>query len=494
MTTGHSMDKGMLKNVAINFFGLVLPTFVSLVTVPTYIRMLGVERYGVVSLVWTFIGYFGVLDLGMSMAAQNHISKALAANDKQQSALVFWSALWLNVFTGIAGGVIIYIGGYLYTAYFTHVTPVLRSEVYHALPWLALAIPIANISWVCAGAINGAERFGIFNTNQTLGTFLFQLMPLGAAWLIGPTLPNVLAAAVLARGIAALLLARASMRVLEIDRVLMPRLALAKELFRFGGWMLAASMAIMVGDTLDRVLLGAGLGARYVTYYTVPQNLVTRLNMLPNALVRTLFPRLSAIERDHADVLVRQSLEFLNGVFTPIMIVAMLALGPFLNLWVGSELAAASVNVGRVLIISVWLVGQAGVTRLLIQSHIDPARAAWIGIIELPFFAGILMFGITHFGLTGAAVIVVARSFVDYGVLLYLSSVRVRPILFDMIGHLAFLAVAGYLAYAVTGLAALAALAVGLACANVAWSMTTSPALRGIARALLVRVYARRSA
>ena len=59
------MDKGILKNVAINFFGLVLPTFVSLVTVPSYIKLLGVERYGVISLVWTLIGYFGILDLGM---------------------------------------------------------------------------------------------------------------------------------------------------------------------------------------------------------------------------------------------------------------------------------------------------------------------------------------------------------------------------------------------------------------------------------------------
>ncbi|MEJ8798013.1 flippase [Trinickia caryophylli] len=488
------MDKGMLKNVAINFFGLILPTFVSLVTVPTYIKLLGVERYGVVSLVWTFIGYFGVLDLGMSMAAQNHISKARAANDPEQSAIVFWSAFWLNLATGIAGGIIVYIGGYLYTAYFTHVEPAMRSEVYHALPWLALAIPIANISWVCAGAINGAERFGVYNTNQTLGTFLFQLLPLGAAWMIAPTLPNVLAAAVLARGIAAVLLARASMRVLEIDRIRMPQFRVAKDLFRFGGWMLAASMAIMVGDTLDRVLLGAGLGARFVTYYTVPQNLVTRLNMLPNALVRTLFPRLSAIERDHADVLVRQALEFLNGVFTPIMIVAMLALGPFLNLWVGSELANASVNVGRVLIISVWLVGQAGVTRLLIQSQIDPARAAWIGIIELPLFAAILMFGISHFGLTGAATIVVMRSLVDYAVLLYLSKIHARPIVLDMIGHLAFLGLAGYLAHAVTNLAALAALAAGLAGTNLAWSVSTSPSLRGMARALVLRVNARRSA
>lgn len=484
----------MIKNVAINFFGLILPTFVSLVTVPTYIRLLGVERYGVVSLVWTFIGYFGVLDLGMSMAAQNHISKARAANDGEQSALIFWSAFWLNLTTGIAGGLLIYLGGYLYTAYFTHVAPVLRDEVFHALPWLALAIPIANVSWVCAGAINGAERFGIYNANQTIGTFLFQLLPLGAAWLVAPTLPSVLAAAVLARAIAAVLLARAGMRVLGIDRVLMPRLHVAADLFRFGGWMLVASMAIMVGDTLDRVLLGAGLGARFVTYYTVPQNLVTRLNMLPNALVRTLFPRLSAIERDHADVLVRQALEFLNAVFTPIMIVAMLALGPFLEAWIGSELASASVNVGRVLIVSVWLVGQAGVTRLLIQSQVDPARAAWIGIVELPFFAGILMLGIAHFGLIGAAVVVVMRSLIDYGVLLYLSSTRARPIVLDMLGHLSFLGVSGYLAQAVTNLAALAVLAAGLACANIAWSMTTSPALRGIARNLLLRVYARRSA
>jgi O-antigen/teichoic acid export membrane protein len=242
------------------------------------------------------------------------------------------------------------------------------------------------------------------------------------------------------------------------------------------------------------VLLGAGLGARFVTYYTVPQNLVTRLNMLPNALVRTLFPRLSAIERDHADVLVRQALEFLNGVFTPIMIVAMLALGPFLELWVGNELASASVNVGRILIVSVWLVGQAGVTRLLIQSQIDPARAAWIGIVELPFFAGVLMLGITHFGLTGAAVVVVMRSLVDYGLLLHLSSIRASPIVLDMLGHLAFLGISAYCAHAVTNLAALAGLATGLACANVSWSMTTSPALRGIVRNLLLRLDPRRSA
>uniref|UniRef100_UPI0023F8AB66 oligosaccharide flippase family protein n=1 Tax=Caballeronia sp. BR00000012568055 TaxID=2918761 RepID=UPI0023F8AB66 len=308
------MEKSMVRNVAINFIGLILPTFVSLATVPAYIRLVGVERYGVISLVWTLIGYFSILDLGMSMAAQHQIAKAQAAGDIEQRTRVFWSAVWLNFATGVFGGLLIYFGAFLYTAYVAHAAPEMQTEVYYALPWLALAIPIANVSWVFAGAINAMERFGVYNANQTFGTFLFQLLPLGAALYIAPNLQTVLAAAVTARLVAALLLGRASFKLLDIKRIEWPKRSVAGGLFRFGGWMLVSSITTMLTDSLDRVMLGAHLGARFVTYYTVPQNLVTRLNMLPNAMVRTLFPRLSAIDRSDANGMATSSLEFLNGV------------------------------------------------------------------------------------------------------------------------------------------------------------------------------------
>jgi O-antigen/teichoic acid export membrane protein len=454
------MDKGILKNVAINFFGLVLPTFVSLVTVPSYIKLLGVERYGVISLVWTLIGYFGILDLGMSMAAQNHISKARASGDKEESARVFWSATWLNLATGVIGGLIIYFGAFLYTAYFTKVSPELQHEVYMALPWLAVAIPIANVSWVFAGAINGAERFGVYNTNQTIGTFL----------------------------------GRSALKVLEIRRVLPPQFGVAKGLFNFGGWMLIASVTTMIADSLDRVMLGTSLGARFVTYYTVPQNLVTRLNIVPTALVRTLFPRLSAVGRADADTITRQSLEFLNGVFTPVALVAMLVLEPFLHLWVGNEIATVAAPVGRIMIVAVWLVGQANVTRILIQSQVNPATAARVGLFELPLFAGALWFGITHFGLTGAAVAVAGRALFDYAVLLRLSAIHARQIALDMLAHLAFLLASLWLASFLPGLAAAIVAGVLMVGANVAWSITMTPALRDLARSLLLRLNPRKSA
>ncbi|MGH8778551.1 flippase [Paraburkholderia sp.] len=488
------MEKGILKNVAINFFGLVLPTFVSLVTVPAYIKLLGVERYGVISLVWTLIGYFGILDLGMSMAAQNHISKARASDDTSASSRVFWSATWLNLATGIAGGLMIYFGAFLYTAYFTKVSPELQHEVYMALPWLAVAMPIANVSWVFAGAINGAERFGVYNTNQTIGTFLFQLLPLGAAWYFAPTLQYVLAAAVVARLLAAVLLGRSALKVLGIRRIEPPQLGVAKGLFSFGGWMLITSVTNMIAESLDRVMLGTSLGARFVTYYTVPQNLVTRLNIVPTALARTLFPRLSAVGRDHADVITRQSLEFLNGVFTPVALVAIIVLEPFLHLWVGNEIATAAGPVGRILIVGVWLVGQANVTRILVQSQVTPAATARVGLFELPFFAGALWFGISHFGLTGAAIVVATRALFDYAVLLWLSAIRARPIVLDMLAHLVFLLGTLWLSTFLSGLAAVVVAVALVVGANVIWSITMTPALRDLARSLLVRLNPRKSA
>jgi len=103
------MERVILKNIAINFTGLVLPVFVSLATVPAYIRGMGVERYGVISLVWALIGYFSVLDMGISMATENRIARVRHLKDDSVQR-VFWSALMLNLATGILGSGLIYSG------------------------------------------------------------------------------------------------------------------------------------------------------------------------------------------------------------------------------------------------------------------------------------------------------------------------------------------------------------------------------------------------
>ncbi|WP_341312383.1 oligosaccharide flippase family protein [Paraburkholderia sp. IMGN_8] len=480
------MEKSIVKNIIVNFAGAVAPTFISLVTVPAYIHLMGVERYGVINLVWALIGYFGVLDLGTSLATENQISKARAANDDSIER-IFWSAWFMNLGTGMAGGLMVYLGTFLYITHGVKIEPAFQREVMASLPWIAVAVPIANVSWVFAGAINGVERFTSFNINQTVGTALFQLLPLAAIFCFTPSLAVVIPAAVVARFVAGAMLGAAAFRALGIRHVRMPRWRVMAELFRYGRWMLLFSGAGMLASTLDRVLVGALLGARFVTYYATPQNLITRLNLLPVAMVRTLFPRLSAVSRADADALARSALAFLNGTFTPCVIVALFALKPFLVLWLGPAMAAAA-PVASVLVLGVWLSGQSGILGILIQAQTKPAYVACVSWLQLPVFAGALWFAIHWFGIMGAGIVVAIKALSDYAAFLYFARLHVWSIVRNMLTHLAFLLVALGLADSITAWPTLAASALALAAANLGLSLHGSSDLRNLVYKLWMRV------
>jgi O-antigen/teichoic acid export membrane protein len=481
------MEKNLVRNIVINFAGLIAPTIVSLATVPAYIHLMGVERYGVISLVWALIGYFSLLDLGTSLATENQIAKARGAKDDSVER-IFWAACFLNLATGILGGLLVYFGARFYITYGVRIEPAFQREVMDALPWIAVAVPIANVTWVFAGAITAVERFASYNTNQTLGTLLFQVLPLVAIYCFSPSLSAVIPAAVCARVIAGVLLGIATFRALGITRMRLPERRVMGELFSYGKWMLLFSGAGAIAGSLDRVLVGSILGARFVTFYATPQNLVQRLNMLPSAMLRTLFPRLSASSREDADTLARSALSFLNGALTPCMIVALFALEPFLNVWLGPTIASVSAPVGRVLVIGVWLTGQSSILGILIQAQANPAYVARVSWLQLPFFVLALWAAIHLGGIVGAGVIVVAKALFDYAAYLYFAKLHVRKIVGNMLGHLSFLVVAIALANTLTALPAIIACALTLAAANMGLSLYQSSDLRDLIHRLWARV------
>ena len=84
-----------------NLLGSVAPMFVSVITVPRYLHLIGPDRYGVLALGWLFLGYFGLFDPGITRAAVFHIARLHSPEQQREREDVFWTALAVNVSFGV---------------------------------------------------------------------------------------------------------------------------------------------------------------------------------------------------------------------------------------------------------------------------------------------------------------------------------------------------------------------------------------------------------
>lgn len=170
------------RHTMYNLAGAAMPIAVSLLTVPAYLAAVGDGRFGILAIVWLFLGYFGLFDLGLSLATSHHIAAA-ENHDRPEAerARLFWSALFTNLGLGVLGGLLLLPLGYYYFANVIAVDAALRSEMLDALPWLALGVPMATVTGVLAGGLQGLRKFGPLNAISATGTTLFQVLPLLAA-------------------------------------------------------------------------------------------------------------------------------------------------------------------------------------------------------------------------------------------------------------------------------------------------------------------------
>ena len=383
-----------------NVLGTLLPLVITIVTTPIYLRLIGPERYGVLALMWVVLGYFGLLDLGLSRASANRIAKATTPTEITDT---FWAAIWTTLAIGVMGGIVLFAGGHLWAAiYFDDGSGYVR-EVLTALPFLALFVPLITVSSVLIGSLEARHAFFEVNAISFVGAVLFSIVPLCTALAFGPSLVLLIPAAMLSRVITVVWLALAARRKLEIHRIALPRRSHVRELTAYGGWAAVSSIIGTVMNSVDQIAIGAVLGAAAVAHYVVPYNVVTRLGVVPSSLLRALFPRLSQADPDAARELEYSALSILCVTMTALCVALILCFKPLLHLWLGAQLAPISIPIGIVLAIGVWCNSLANVPFWALQAQGRPQVPARIQMIEVgPYL--LVLFGAMHeWGLLGAA-------------------------------------------------------------------------------------------
>jgi O-antigen/teichoic acid export membrane protein len=402
-----------------------IPIAVALVTVPLYLAHIGVARYGVLTIIWVLLGYFGFADLGLARAAANAMAR-LAGGLRAEWSRLLLTALYANAFLGILGGIVIYFaGGFLLGEVLT-MSSTLRAEVEGAMPWIAGMVSLTLIGGVARGAIEARERFLTINLLELVWVVLGQIFPLVAAVWIGPELTVLLPPVFAARLLAVVLALGFIAKTEQIGSLFIFDISRLRELLGYGAWVSLSNAISPLLTTIDQILVGLTLGTAAVAHYAVPMSMVSRSQIVVLALGRTLFPRFSRLDDQEAKDLAGRALVSLAYAFGAVCSSALILAGPFLSLWLGAEFGSQATPIIQILMIGAWANGLASIVFVLLQGRRRPDLVAKAHICEFVPFLLLLWLLLNWIGLAGAAIAWSLRTTADALLLIRLSRLDMR--------------------------------------------------------------------
>jgi len=394
---------GIRRNVLLNLAGFGLPLAAALVAVPLLLHGLGPDRFGVVGLAWTLVTVVGVFDLGFGRAMTQAMSARIGRGEERRIGGLVGTATAITATLGLALAGGLYLVAPLIVYRVLEIPGWLQTEAVDALRVLSLAVPAVLIVNCLRGVLEARQHFGALNVLRA-GVGAALLLGPVMALQVSPTLLPIMWVFVAVRWLAVVGFAVSSRRGApgpwRID---------GGELFtlaRLGGWMTVSTVTASLMIYADRFAIGGLLSMAAVAYYVAPFEIVSRLSVVPTAVMGVLFPaysQLLAAGSTDVGAVYRRSLGTIGLLLAPPVLVIVFFSRPLLELWLGPEVAGHSAAVASILAVGALAHGLLQPSFQLLQAAGRPDVPALYQLLEAPIYIGYLVLLTQQFGIVGAA-------------------------------------------------------------------------------------------
>lgn len=406
------------RNTLWNLFGSGGPLLIGLLALPYLLAQIGVERLGVLSLIWALIGYFSVFDLGLGRALTQKVSSLRASGELDLLAGTVHAGLALLAWIGCGGSLLILAVVHLLGANWLNVSPSLEVDVRRCLTLAALSVPVTTLTSGLKGVLEGLERFRSVNLLKALLGFANFAAPVMAVVVYGPSLTAIVAFLIISRLIVF------GLHVLSVKKemsgIVASRLPLgsaqARELLVFGSWMTLSNIVSPLMVVADRFIVSALLGAGVVAYYAVPSDMLLKLLIIPASLSSTLFPvfaRHIATSATSAKALYRKAIVAVLLVMCPLMAIVAVGSHAGISVWLGREFADNAYVAVLILSGGIVMNSAAQVPYAMVQAAGRVRQTSLLHVAEFLLYAPLLYFATITYGINGAAAAWTARALVD---------------------------------------------------------------------------------
>jgi O-antigen/teichoic acid export membrane protein len=427
------------KNIAWSLVGLGTPLLIAVAIIPALVQTIGMERFGLLTLVWGLIGYAGVFDLGIGRAATQFIAQLRGQDSYAEIPMVIRSAIQITFLTGVIGALLLVLAGILDVQKLIKHSAGMDNEITISFFIIALVVPIQSMSATYRGVSEAFENFrGISVLRMALGLLNF-LAPYLVAQYYTTSLPWLVSTLLVSRMVALVVYRHLAIRsvVGNPDYQLHTSFSLdnvktRKRLFAFGGWITASSIISPVLMQADRFVIATVISATTVATYTIPYEVIVQSSIIAGAITTVAFPSLAKLMHEKPSQGYALFCRWLINVALIMLLVTgtlALLLPVILPLWISHNLPVESVLIGQILCIGVYVYSIGTMYTAFLHANELPKISAIIHSVEVLPYLYILYELIVRFGVYGAALAWVVRAIVDTFLLAYLSNrIVIKPL------------------------------------------------------------------
>jgi O-antigen/teichoic acid export membrane protein len=336
----NSVTRKLVSGSALRVIQLFAQVGVGLFMVPFMIGALGDRSYGLWALVASVIGYYGVVDIGLSQAAGRFLSRTIDRGDVEESNRLFNSSLAIYSILGVAVLGLSVIGSL--TSLLVATNPEDASVFSKLILILGINLALSFPVRAFAGVLIASLRFDIASAIALMSLVLRTTLIVWAlseghglvavAW--ATFLANLPAKALqvyVAKREAPFL--RLSWR--DVNRVT------GRKILAFSFYAFAGRVSHLLRLQTDALVISAFVGLVAVTHYRIASTLLRYYRQLIVACMGVILPLFSIQhERNDADVLTRT---FYFSTRISIFLASFAAFGlvawggAFIERWVGVE-------------------------------------------------------------------------------------------------------------------------------------------------------------
>jgi O-antigen/teichoic acid export membrane protein len=415
LATKLTSKKQLKKSMLINLLTKVLPIIIGIVTTPYLISGLGDERFGIIQIYWTIVGFSTVFDFGLGRALTQLVSKMIAQHEHETLGPTVWTIITIMIGLSSVGMIGLLLATKPIVAAI-NVSPQYFDEACRGYQWLVMSLPLLIVFIGLTGILESFQRFWDTNLQRYPILFFNFVAPvLLLKWF--PHLDWMMMMVVVGRIIATIMaLVSVSKCFPQFWRSIAWDGSHLQSLLKFGSWTTISNIVRPFMLYQDRLFLANWLTPANIIFYTTPYGVLSRQVVFAESVLNVLFPAFGTSfvkDPQRAKGMYLKAILYLSIGFGLIALFFTFTSKWLLTLWLSESFAEKS---WLITVVCAYVHALASVNLVplsLIQASGRSDITAKVLLIQFPFYIVLLWWGVKEYGLIAAPAVLFLRLVAD---------------------------------------------------------------------------------